>query len=189
MKFHFDQVKSLRSAIDDASNSGNVLFKKDRYNDRKLLVGAIMHSCDIGAQMYPVEVASEWAERLIREFNEQAKNERQRGIPVAPFRDALHDLATVARLQLNFIDYIVAPLWSVMMAMFPEVEVLRHNMECNRQRYKIYLSDEEAEKGKTDMTSTDEEAGKDKTEKSSSDTEKCDVHNNSILDKAKRDAS
>ncbi|RHY38862.1 hypothetical protein DYB30_003528 [Aphanomyces astaci] len=125
----------------------------------KWLTGAILHASDIGAQTYPVAIAGQWyvyvkvfdlltithprmhasiqtrSNRLVDEFRLLGEKERSEGLPVAPFRDNLTTSKAVGRLQLNFINYIVTPIWHLLIDMFPDAGVLRVNLDENRTHF------------------------------------------------------
>ncbi|KDO17519.1 hypothetical protein SPRG_17074 [Saprolegnia parasitica CBS 223.65] len=134
MKAHFDLVHALEDAHNrelkqmPAFDIGDVLHVKH-------LLGSVLHAADIGAQMYPVDVAWEWSRRLVEEFASLAAKERSAGIPVAVFRACLETDKDIATLQLNFINYIVTPLWTLLMELFPAAKVLKANLDCNRMYF------------------------------------------------------
>ncbi|RQM24010.1 hypothetical protein B5M09_004916 [Aphanomyces astaci] len=151
MKCHFDLVVRRQKNLDmfDIANATHV----------KWLTGAILHASDIGAQTYPVAIAGQWyvyvkvfdlltithprmhasiqtrSNRLVDEFRLLGEKERSEGLPVAPFRDNLTTSKAVGRLQLNFINYIVTPIWHLLIDMFPDAGVLRVNLDENRTHF------------------------------------------------------
>jgi hypothetical protein len=53
------------------------------------------------------------------------------GLPVAPHMQA--DTPEVcAKMEVNFIDYIVLPLWTRLQEVFPELETCITNIHTNR---------------------------------------------------------
>ena len=57
-------------------------------------------------------VVAEWAVLVCQEFSDQVAREKQQKIEVSAFMDGLDTPEAIAKLQCNFIDYVVAPLWS-----------------------------------------------------------------------------
>lgn len=51
-----------------------------------------------------------WATRILQEFFDQGDQERALGLPVSPMMDRM--TASHAQIQINFIEFIVAPLFS-----------------------------------------------------------------------------
>ncbi|KDO27178.1 hypothetical protein SPRG_20403 [Saprolegnia parasitica CBS 223.65] len=79
--------------------------------------------------------------RLVEEFALLAAKERSAGIPVAVFRACLETDKDIATLQLNFINYIVTPLWTLLMELFPAAKVLKANLDCNRMCFQHDVAD------------------------------------------------
>jgi hypothetical protein len=76
MKSHFEQVSSLRERMVTAQGKGGdspQIFDVKNEADRKLLVGGLLHACDLGAQTTPLEVAEVWGEKIIAEFRSQGE--------------------------------------------------------------------------------------------------------------------
>ena len=61
----------------------------------------------------------------------QAQSEMEQGLPYAPFMAKNTELA-LANLQINFINYVVNPIWSLMHQVFPEVESGIQRMADNK---------------------------------------------------------
>ncbi|OQS07215.1 hypothetical protein THRCLA_20198, partial [Thraustotheca clavata] len=110
----------------------------------KQLIGSVLHAADIGAQAYPFDVAWEWSRRLVEEFALLSMKERENGLPVAAFREHLESDNAIATLQLNFINYIVCPLWTLMMEIFPGAKVLKSNLDCNRLYFQQGVAEDAA---------------------------------------------
>ena len=64
--------------------------------------------------------------RVATEFKAQANAERKAGLPVSGFMDIQGKLnvfnVEVAKLNFNFISYVVEPLWSTYVDFFPELQ-------------------------------------------------------------------
>ena len=48
-------------------------------------MGVILHAADVGAQTQRLEVAQRWGERVVKEFQDQALQERKLGLPPTPY--------------------------------------------------------------------------------------------------------
>jgi hypothetical protein len=66
----------------------------------------------------------------------QAKEEQRLGLPVAAFREQIETPLEIGKLQSNFIEYIVRPLWSTVIELFPLEKPMEY-LEANHQRYKV----------------------------------------------------
>lgn len=92
-----------------------------------------VHSADISNPTKDWEVSKEWSERVSKEFFAQGDAERKLGLPVS----ANMDRATTnkAKLSLGFIDFIVAPLFTNLVKLFPAGSEAIESMARNRQKY------------------------------------------------------
>lgn len=105
MALHFDKVGHLNKK--DINNP----FDKSKDAERQWLIDAIVHSADLSAQTLPTCVAKTWEEKISMEFESQAKEEEALGIPVAPFMQNLNNGMHRAKLQANFIEFVLEPWW------------------------------------------------------------------------------
>jgi hypothetical protein len=77
---------------------------------------------------------SQWEARISREFSAQAARETALGLPVAPFMRGLDSLQTRAKLQVNFIEFVLMPWWRsaarlLSPALDPCLRLLQQNKE------------------------------------------------------------
>jgi hypothetical protein len=79
--------------------------------ERLSLAKALVHCADIGNPTKPWEVSKTWADRVLEEFLAQGDQERRLGFRVSPNMD--RETISQAQMSLNFIDFIVAPLFEV----------------------------------------------------------------------------
>ena len=104
--------------------------------DKLLLKGACIHSCDLSAQVLPWQTASMWEEMVSTEFVNQAKEERSAGRTPAPFMDfQMHDLKQRGKLQRDFLDFVLIPLWNPFTELIPELRQCYRNLLSNREKY------------------------------------------------------
>ncbi|XXQ33008.1 Phosphodiesterase [Plasmodiophora brassicae] len=109
----------------------NQTINRDSPADRQMLVNNILHCSDIGNPCLPVHMSQEWAKAIQQEFYQQATREKAMGLPYAAFmaNDSEEALAT---LQINFINYVVSPIWKAMHEFLPELTVAMNNMAANK---------------------------------------------------------
>ncbi|KAF6255058.1 hypothetical protein COO60DRAFT_253735 [Scenedesmus sp. NREL 46B-D3] len=110
------------------------VFSPDVDSDRALLIKAILHAADISNPLRPWAGALAGAERVHAEFQQQAAQERQQELPVAPHMEA-SDPAVWARMEVEFIDYVVGPLWSRLSQFYPALQQPLQQMYDNRARF------------------------------------------------------
>jgi hypothetical protein len=107
---------------------------------RQLLLNMIIHGSDLGSVGRPLRVALKWVDRVCTEFTQQAERSAELGLNVPPHLLNLQDEATRCRLQMNFIDYLVAPLWVTIGGLVPAGKATLENLRANR----LYFSEQAA---------------------------------------------
>jgi hypothetical protein len=144
MADHFDLTTKLRSLVEE----GN--FAKDNKTHRDILIGALIHSADLSNPLMPRDSAVKWTVAVYKEFNQQAEIEKREGLPVAPFM-ATTDFFAQAKMNIDFIDYIVSPLWTALSELLKSEELFGHllgNMRSNRVYWKSVVDEAAAAKEK-----------------------------------------
>lgn len=63
---------------------------------------------DVGESL---AVAVKWENKISEEFRRQAEKEIAMGLPVASFMENLDDEKSRANLQIQFIDFVLEPMW------------------------------------------------------------------------------
>ncbi|KAG1670017.1 hypothetical protein FOA52_011173 [Chlamydomonas sp. UWO 241] len=101
--------------------------------DRLMLGKVILHSVDIGNAVRPFHVNETMSQRVHKEFQVLAEEEERLGIPVT-FSIDCEDEMICAQMELNFLDYIVTPLWERVHEVL-QVDVAMNNLKANRERY------------------------------------------------------
>lgn len=99
---------------------------------RQLMLNMIIHGSDLASVGRPLRVALKWVERVCAEFTQQAARSAELGINVPPHLLNLQDEGTRCRLQMSFIDYLVAPLWTTISALVPAASETLDNLRANR---------------------------------------------------------
>ena len=142
MKHHFNLISKLQEAremyprgpavegqvaipffVEDVSNKVRLeyLGGSDSNADgkRMLMLELILHAADIGNPARPLRSCKMWAERVMEEFYDQGDKEREHGLPVTFDRNS--EKACLWRVQFNFINFIVAPLYVELIYWFPSM--------------------------------------------------------------------
>ena len=115
-------------------------------DDRQMLVDTLLHAADLSNPVMAPELSVIWSCRVAQEFQAQAQLEREMGFPVTPHYDisgpAEEANPAVAKLNVNFIDFVVAPLWIALEALYPNLhgrlEVLTNNRAMWKARLDIH---------------------------------------------------
>ncbi|CEG38031.1 3 5-cyclic nucleotide [Plasmopara halstedii] len=105
---------------------------------RQLMLTMIIHGADLHSIGRPLSLALKWVERVCTEFTQQATRSAESGLDVSPHLLNLEDEATRCRLQMNFIDYLVAPLWTSISNLIPAAKHTLDNLKLNR----LYFSEQ-----------------------------------------------
>ena len=117
----------------------------------------IVHSADIGNQVLPWRMARTFAEKVAAEFVAQVKKEKELGLPVTAFMDVRGakggsgrtpppnacacafwtpltptTAAGLAKLNIGFIDFVVAPQWMAMAEIIPDLSARVAQLKLNR---------------------------------------------------------
>ena len=92
----------------------------------------IVHSADLSGQVFKTEIAIQWEEKISAEFNDQAIEEAQLGLPVAPFMQNLADPQHRSKLQVNFIDFVLEPWWKSLIKLYPTLKPCYINLQANK---------------------------------------------------------
>lgn len=100
MSKHFEKCKLLEG-----------LTRRQLTEKRALFMGILMHAADLSHQTLPFKQASEWSFRLLDEFQNQAKVEADQGVPSDFFMQNLENKKTRLIVQMNYVNYVVRPIW------------------------------------------------------------------------------
>lgn len=125
------QHQQLLSKLQSRSRS----FSADSAEDRSFLVCLTLHTADLSNSVLSEQSSISWAHRVMDEFNLQAQKERSAGMTVSAFMEQ-REKKERAKLQLNFIDYIVHPLWKGVAEVLSNLSEPMSNLKSNRDSWK-----------------------------------------------------
>ena len=108
--------------------------------DRLFVLQVMLHAADISNPVKPLATYGKWAENVLREFFAQGDQERALGMDVSPMMDAAATNAAMS--QINFIEFVVAPLYASFVRLFPETSQLVAHLVGNRMHYQAVLERE-----------------------------------------------
>lgn len=114
------------------------IYKKEE--DRQFLLNVILHAADISNPVKPLDNYGKWSYRVVKEFFEQGDAERELGMTVSPMMDSA--TVNLAMSQINFIEFVVAPLYAVFGRLFPETSTTLARLVNNRMHYQALLERE-----------------------------------------------
>jgi len=107
--------------------------------DRNTLMKVLLHSADISNPAKPWKVSKRWSDNVVAEFFAQGDREKREGLTVSPNMD--RDTTDQSQLSLNFIDFIVAPFFFALTAMFPKMKHCCDFLVENRHRWDLFHQD------------------------------------------------
>jgi len=115
-------------------------FDKDNNEHRFSLAQALMKCADLSNPARPFNIALYWAHMVQEEFFYQGDLERQQGLPFSPFME--RGTSSLPQLQINFIDYIVSPIFESLSQLLKDTSILYQNLLVNRSRWAELLQNE-----------------------------------------------
>jgi CheY-like chemotaxis protein/HPt (histidine-containing phosphotransfer) domain-containing protein len=124
MAHHFEIISKFQTRLQTGSLS------KENKDDKTQLMNIIIKCADVSNAVRPFYIAKIWADKVTEEFLKQGDKEREMDLPISP----LMDRRTVdeVQLQINFITYLVEPLFSAFVQYIPAVSHLLSSMQTNR---------------------------------------------------------
>eukprot|EP00210_Caulerpa_lentillifera_P001493 g1432.t1 len=101
---------------------------------RLLLCKAVLHAADISNPVRSFDVDFWMSERVQQEFKIQTEKEKELGLPVSPHMDIKNEVMKY-QAEVNFIDFIVTPLWKRLAQLFPPLEICIHQTQTNKKKF------------------------------------------------------
>jgi CheY-like chemotaxis protein len=117
-------------------------FSKDEKHHRMLLLQVLLKAADISNPGKPFEIAKYWANMVQEEFFAQGDIEKEKSLAVSPFMD--REKPALPKMQINFIDYLVAPLFSGLKELLPTLDIISKRLEENRNMWHSILASDSA---------------------------------------------
>merc|ERR1712118_262349 len=95
-----------------------------------------IHTADLSAQTLPWQAAATWEECISKEFVSQADKELAQGrTPMAFMQFKIWDAKQRGKLQRDFIDFVLVPLWEPYVQLVPPLHSSYDRLLDNRRRY------------------------------------------------------
>lgn len=126
-ELHSEAIRANTPPREDAES----LYQSNE--DRLFVLGLVLHSADISNAVKPFGICRKWADCVLGEFFSQGDKEREASMPVSPMMDR----ATTSRglSQVNFIEFVVLPLYANVVKLFPELSMMIVNLVENRRMF------------------------------------------------------
>ena len=107
------------------------LFESEK--NTQFLLSLFIHASDIGNPCAPWDICEKWSHRVMDEFFAQGDQERDRGMEVSAMFD--RHKVNKPQMQVNFIEFIVAPLYGALVKLCPSLNKLGQQLVMNRQTW------------------------------------------------------
>mmetsp|Transcript_35461 Transcript_35461/g.95115 ORF Transcript_35461/g.95115 Transcript_35461/m.95115 type:complete len:889 (+) Transcript_35461:379-3045(+) len=133
-----EEVSNFVSAI--ATGAADVVVPEvftdqvDGPKNRLLLQETFLHAADLSNPIKPLAIYQKWVSRVTEEFFAQGEQERSVGFPVSAMMDRAS--TNIPNMQVGFIAFIIAPLYTCLFQFFPEgMVVVAGNLVNNHHSY------------------------------------------------------
>lgn len=108
--------------------------------DRLVMIKNFLHAADISNPTKPWALCKTWSDRVLQEFFVQGDRERREGLPLSPNTDRA--VVKQSQMSVNFIDFVVAPLFIALASMLPGAQLCVDILNDNRTRWSEALKSE-----------------------------------------------
>eukprot|EP00003_Mantamonas_plastica_P008054 TRINITY_DN1695_c0_g1_i1.p1 TRINITY_DN1695_c0_g1~~TRINITY_DN1695_c0_g1_i1.p1 ORF type:complete len:663 (-),score=188.44 TRINITY_DN1695_c0_g1_i1:3541-5529(-) len=128
MVHHFTHVSQFR-----------LVTKAFNQDDREHILEVcktMLHAADISNPTKPWRVAKKWTQSLADEFRNQGKVEKSKGMLVGPMNSETND---ENQMTINFIKFIVTPMFEALVTFFPGLQPLLKRMNKNLAKLKLLM--------------------------------------------------
>ncbi|XP_046438368.1 cGMP-dependent 3',5'-cyclic phosphodiesterase-like [Daphnia pulex] len=127
---------SIFRKLEDLATSG---FDKNRADHHQLLLFLMMTTADLSDQTKDWNSSKNAALLVYHEFFSQGDLEKKMGNRPDEMMD--REKACIPTLQIQFIDDVALPVYSLLAQLFPELSVLVDTVSSNRKKWVITLED------------------------------------------------
>ena len=140
MGAHMKSVSALSNLESDDFSTPEV---------KLLLLSATLQAVDVSNPTKSRKVAELWAGKVTEEFLQQVSRENDLGLPVAPHMACLADPVKRLKGEVNFVDFVVMPMWSALVERLPELFFAVDNLRTNRE---LWINEVELMKGRPSLS-------------------------------------
>jgi high affinity cGMP-specific 3',5'-cyclic phosphodiesterase 9 len=110
-------------------------YDKSKKNHRIAFMSYGVHCADLGNQTLEFSIAALWSLKIIQEFNQQVACEELSGITVSEFMRIGNDVEKIKKSQVGFIDFVIFPLWKVLIDTLENLEDFERELKKNREKW------------------------------------------------------
>jgi len=130
--------------VEITAKFGSILetFSRENKEHRHMLLEILLKCADISNPTRPLHLADYWSQMVQEEFFAQGDLEKQKRLNTSPFMDVEH--AALPKMSVNFIDFLVTPLYSSLAKLLPSVSECCDRLLETRAKWASLLAEEEA---------------------------------------------
>ncbi|KDO31984.1 hypothetical protein SPRG_03201 [Saprolegnia parasitica CBS 223.65] len=110
--------------------------------DPNLYLNWILHTSDLGSAALSPPTTFLWMERVCAEFADQARRMHDLGLPPPLHYAHMENTQMRDVLQVNFLDFVVLPLWTLTSQLVPHAKPLLNQIQRNRDFFAARSRDE-----------------------------------------------
>lgn len=110
----------------------------DLASDREMMLGMLVHLCDIGASSFEWSEAIRWSRMVMTEFQTQVYREQDNDLPVSGYMDlgTADPRKAFLKSQIGFIDFVLTPYFQLFPPHVPEVKEYLDQLVENKENFK-----------------------------------------------------
>lgn len=152
MSHHFEQISKTQVFLEvngedtkkfcRGEKESIECFRED--NNRLFVLELLLHCADISNPYKPFEICHKWCLLVVEEFSLQGDREKAEKLEVSPMCD--RNAIVLTNMQMGFIEFVVTPLISALIHVFPPLYEIGQHMCANflnwGERRKVELNDE-----------------------------------------------
>lgn len=117
-------------------------YAKTNRDDRILLTQLLLKAADVSNPCKNFSLAKAWSNLVLEEFFQQGDQEKALQLPVSPYMD--RSAKAQGRMSINFIDFIVAPYYTKLSHLLPDISPILDHVQINRNEWLKVMAEEEA---------------------------------------------
>lgn len=110
-------------------------YSKKKKNSRQKFINYVMHCADLSNQTIEFPQAMVWSFKVLREFAQQAKSEKELGITITSPIQTGNNLTSIKNMQIGFIDQMILPMWTILNERILGVEDYISTLKSNKKKW------------------------------------------------------
>ncbi len=134
MASHFSLVSRVENLLENSAGSVTLdVTETEKSEVHKMLCEYICHCADVSNPCKPWHLSKKWADLVIEEFFRQGDIEESMGLQKSPNMD--RDTTDMTVIQMNFIDYVISPLYEQFVVILPALKSVVKQLSINRSNW------------------------------------------------------